>query len=193
MRVSCLVFLLVSLSSSPSKADLIDSMMASRIHTDPYAYAWNQYAASSEVLREQFNLSDNAKITFSMQITPSAQVQRFSVKVRFCAKNVLNKCIKDNFPILTFNNSKAQLLIQDLILVNLKKETLLEMAALAKAGNLVIVASIHEVSRYWLDKLISEIVFDFNTAAYDQPVIEMTPKNQSSFVPFVQFQFQYSH
>ncbi len=185
MRLLCLLLLFASLNS---KAEVLDHMMASRISNDPFGYVWNQYAEAAEVLREQLNLHEAAKLTFSMNIKPGSFVQKFSVKVKFCTKNPPLKCLKDNFPTLTFNNSKEQLLIQELNLLNLKKETLVHLANMSKDNNLVIVTTVTEITAWHsFNKVLCEKVSDFNTTVRNQEVIELLPKEQN---PFVQFQFQ---
>ncbi len=190
MRTLCLMFALIFLSPFHSKAEVVDTMISSRIHSDPFGYAWEQYGESAAVLRDHLKLGENAKIAFNIQTQASLHVQKFLIEVNFCTKTRPRKCLESNLPKLTFNNSKTHSVTQDLSLVNLKKHTLLQMAELAKRNNLIMIATLSEVVTYlkYYDhhSLIAQMSFDFNDLVQIDEGIAFLPQDQN---PFVQFQF----
>lgn len=195
MRILCLALIFAALFPNLSKAE-IDSMLASRINADPFAHAWAQYGEVAEIIKTKLNLQETAKFTFIFHTVPG--IEKYSVRVRLCTKNGRKKCFVDEFPTLTFHNSQKQIILQDLSLINLKKETLIRMAELAKANNLNVVitvkdiTSLHhsknltEVYQRLMNDVLREISFDFNELTQNHQTLEILPRQNN---PFIEFQF----
>lgn len=190
MRLIFVTLIMALLPKTLSAEVVLDSMLVSRINTDPYASAYSQYAEATMILRERFNLDDSAKIVFSIQTKKGEG--KYLIHTRFCAKSRPKKCLQEQPTVISVNNGQQQLVVRDLGLINLKKETLLQMAKLASNNDLAFVVDIHQVNQafglFKSHKAISQIAFDFNMLLANPAPLTLIHQDPD---PEVQFQFQH--
>lgn len=192
MRLLSLIVLL--LVSTHASADYIGTMLNPPFGTGsgsivPQGEIYpKEILESIAVLEEQFSASEHTRLVFSIQ-TFKSHSDKYALNVRICSKgNVRSRCFHEATTTVNFIPDRLGLLLREVYLSTIPKDTLVRMAQLLKNNRLEVIATLKRATPWYKqDETLQVTRFDFMSTLQSGEFVTVLKRDQELVVG-LQFQ-----